>query len=311
MTDGPFDGVEALPATQLVPGGLSWPEAPRWHDGALYISDMYAARVVRIGDDGSIETVVDISGRETIDGVDLVTIGTGWLPDGRLLITSMNERVVLVWDGESVEVYADLREIARSPINDMVVDRNGRAYVTQMGFDLWAGELPEDAPIIVIEPDGSARAFESAGEFGGANGIGITADGKTVITAENFGLKISAFDLDEDGEAVNRRVIAPSPAISPGVGPDGIAVDEQGGVWYGLPGSEHVVHVTAEGVMDAVVRLPWEDGIAVACALGGPDRRTLFVTAGQEVMDAEKSVAEAEGTVWTVQVPVGGGAALP
>ena len=180
-----------------------------------------------------------------------------------------------------------------------------------MGFDLWAGELPQDAPIIVIEPDGTARTLDSAGDFGGANGIGITADGKTVITAENVGVKISAFDLDENGEAVNRRVIAPSPAISPGVGPDGIAVDEQGGVWYGLPGSEHVVHVTAEGVMDSVVHMPWSDGIAVACALGGPDRRTLFVTAGQEVMDPEKSVAEAEGTVWTVEVPVGAGAALP
>ncbi|MCR2799367.1 SMP-30/gluconolactonase/LRE family protein [Microbacterium sp. zg-Y818] len=311
MADGPFDGAEVLPATQLVSGGLSWPEAPRWHDGALHVSDMYAGRVVRIGDDGSIETVVDATTRETLDGVRLVTIGTGWLPDGRLLINSMDEKVVLVWDGESLDVYADLREIARSPINDMVVDGRGRAYVTQMGFDLWAGELPEDSPIIVIEPDGSARVLESAGDFGAANGIGITADGKTVITAENFGVKISAFDLDDAGEAVNRRVLAATPPISPGVGPDGIAVDELGGVWYGLPGSEHIVHITAAGVMDYVVRLPWEDGIGVACALGGPDRRTLYITAGQEVMDGEKSVAEAEGTIWTVQVPVGAGTALP
>jgi sugar lactone lactonase YvrE len=311
MTDGPFDGAEVLPVAPLVSGGLSWPEAPRWHDGSLYVSDMYAGRVVRIGDDGSIETVVDATTRKTLDGAELVTIGTGWLPDGRLLINSMNEKVVLVWDGDSLGVYADLRDVAQSPINDMVVDEHGRAYVTQMGFDLWAGELPEDSPIIVVESDGSARVLESAGTFGGANGIGITADGKTVVTAENFGIKITAFDLDAAGEAVNRRLIAASPAISPGVGPDGIAVDEAGGVWYGLPGSEHVVHVTADGVMDYVVRLPWEDGIAVACALGGEDRRTLFITAGQEVMDKAKSVEESEGTVWTVQVPVGAGAARP
>lgn len=311
MTTGPFDGAQLLEARVLVPSGLSWPEAPRWHDGSLYVSDMYAGRIVRIGDDGSIESYADARGRETLDGAELVTVGTGFLPDGRLLINSMNEKVVLIWDGTSIEVHADLREIAQSPINDMVVDADGRAYVTQMGFDLWAGELPADSPIIVVEPNGQARIFESAGLFGGANGIGISADGTTVITAENFGLKISAFDLDATGEAVNRREIAPSPRISPGVGPDGIAVDEEGGVWYGLPGSEHVVHITAAGDIDYVVRMPWDDGIAVACALGGPDRKTLFITAGQEVMDKEKSVEESEGSIWTVQVPVGAATARP
>lgn len=311
MTTGPFDGAQLLEAHVLVPSGLSWPEAPRWHDGSLYVSDMYAGRIVRIGDDGSTETYADVRGRETLDGAGLVTVGTGFLPDGRLLINSMDEKAVLVWDGTSIELYADLREIAQGPINDMVVDANGRAYVTQMGFDLWAGELPTDSPIIVVEPDGRARILESAGLFGGANGIGISADGTTVITAEAFSCKISAFDLDAAGEAVGRRVIAPTPPISPGVGPDGIAVDEEGGVWYGFPGSEHVVHITAAGDIDYVVRMPWEDGIAVACALGGPDRKTLFITAGQEVMDKEKSVEEAEGSVWTVQVPVGAATARP
>jgi len=300
-----------LSVKELFGSGFSWPEAPRWHNGELYISDMYAGRIIRGSLDGKREVFLDLSGRETLDGAPLVLIGTGFLPDGRLLINSMFERVTLVWDGEKAEVYADLRELSQGPINDMVVDSNGRAYVTQLGFDLWKGEEPKDSPIIVIEPGGKAHLLEGAGDFGGANGIVLTEDERTLITAENTGLRISAIDLDLDGQVRGRRAIAEVPSIAPGVGPDGIAVDEQGGVWYALPGSQTVVYLDPAGQPTQSITIPYEHGIATAVALAGEDRRTLVIVAGYEVMDAEKSVRESLGRVWTAQVPVGGGTTRP
>ncbi|MFE9328078.1 SMP-30/gluconolactonase/LRE family protein [Nocardia sp. NPDC052278] len=297
-----------LPAARLVTG-FSWTECPRWHDGRFYFTDLYSARVVTVAADGTTETVVDLSDREAADGQRIVASGTGFLPDGRLLINSMFERIVLVHDGSTTTVYADLRDVAASPINDMVVDAAGRVYITQLGFNLFIGESPKESPIVVIEPDGTARTADEAGPLMGANGIAISADGTTLVTAETYISRITAFDVDADGKLSGRRTFA---EVGPDSYPDGLCLDEDGAVWTGLTAKGRVVRVLDGGEITHEVTPPAvEAGIATACGLGGPDRRTLYLCCGFEVMDFDKSVREGQGSIWTTEASVSAGTTRP
>jgi sugar lactone lactonase YvrE len=295
--------------------GYSWPEIPRWHDGAFYFSDMYNHRIVRLADDGAQNVLLDASQRrplsvdpdsEDLGDTDVVLGGMGWLPDGRLVVTSMNERILLVWDGKALELYADLRHLAIGPINDMVVDTVGRAYVTQLGYNLFRGEEPREAHIIVVEPDGRARNLEELGVFGGANGITISTDGSRVITAEVLTSRLTTLDRSENGSLTNRRVFADTPWL-----PDGICLDEDGGVWAGLPGSGVVARFVEGGEMTHVVPIPMEEGMGVACVFGGPERGRLYICAGLEVFDWPKSRAEGLGSIWVAETDFTGGGNRP
>ncbi|HME49546.1 SMP-30/gluconolactonase/LRE family protein [Mycobacterium sp.] len=288
--------------------GFSWTECPRWHDGLFHFSDMYNGRIVAVDDDGRTQTLLDLSGRQGLEGQPIVTVGTGFLPDGRLLVNSMFERVVLAYDGSATSVYADLRELAIGPINDMVIDAAGRAYVTQLGCNLFAGESPKESPILVVEPDGTARIADEAGPLMGANGIAISADGAALVTAETFADKITAFDIGPHGKLTGKRTFAEMQ----GDYPDGLCLDEQGAVWTALTAAGRVVRVAEGGEIVAEVSPPAaECGVSTACGLGGADRRTLYICCGFEVMDAEKSRREGQGSIWTARVPVTGGSARP
>ncbi|MDX3100985.1 SMP-30/gluconolactonase/LRE family protein [Nonomuraea angiospora] len=300
----PFADARALAAKQ-VSSGYTWAECPRWHDGALWFSDMYAHRIVRLDDDGTPHTVLDLSQRTSVNGAEVIPGGFGWLPDGRLIVTSMHERLVLTFDGEQVTVHADLRELASGPINDMVVDGDGRAYVTQLGFELFQGEEPRDSPLLVVEPAGTAHALTGLGGMSGANGIAITADGGRVLTAEAFANRITVLDRDADGHLTGRRVFAETPSL-----PDGICLDDDGGVWAGMPGVA-VARFAEGGAITDVVPFDPAEALPPACVLGGADRRTLYICAGLDVMDWEESRRNRRGTIWQVPVQASGGANRP
>ena len=138
------------PAPDLLPfvKGLAFPESPRWHDGALWFSDFYERRVSRVTPDGQVEPVVDVPGQPS---------GLGWLPDGRLLVVSMNDRRLLRLDGRSLVEVADLSGLAPAPCNDMLVDARGRAYIGNFGFDLQARAPFAPTSLIMVTPDGRAH----------------------------------------------------------------------------------------------------------------------------------------------------------
>ncbi|MHA3021730.1 SMP-30/gluconolactonase/LRE family protein [Mycobacterium sp. BMJ-28] len=298
--------IDDIPAIRLI-GGFSWTESPRWHDGALYFSDLYNRRVVTMGVDGAVVTFANLSGRRGVDDQPVVPAGTGFLPDGRMLINSMFERVVLVTDGAKTELYADLRGLAQGPINDMVVDSAGRAYVTQLGFDLFAGEDLKESPILVVEPDRNVRTADEAGQMMGANGIAISGDGVTLVTAETFADRITAFDVAADGKLLGRRTFAEIDGF-----PDGLCLDEDGAVWTGLTAAGRVVRILDGGEVVAQVAPPQAQcGVATACGLGGADRRTLYLCCGFEVMDGDKSSREGQGSIWAADVGVPGGSTRP
>ncbi|MFF5966483.1 SMP-30/gluconolactonase/LRE family protein [Streptomyces collinus] len=292
-------------ARQLT-SGYSWTECPRWHGGRFYFSDMYNHRVMTVTEEGDAEVYLDLGGRKSLVDEEVVCVGTGFLPDGRMLVNSMWEQVVLVYDGATTEIYADLRGLASSPINDMVVDAYGRAYISQLGYNLFAGETPAQAPLLIVEPDGEARAAEEGGLFDGANGLGITADGRTLITAEVEGARLTALEIKDDGSLGARRIFFDGQIMM-----DGMCVDTEGAVWGASP-INGVLRVVEGGPAVASIDLPTERaGMGVACVLGGADRRTLFIACGFEVFDREKSRTEGRGSIRTARVEVPGGTTRP
>ena len=276
---------------EILVGGLTFPEAPRWRDGKLWFSDFYSHRVLTVDLAGHVETVVEVPQRPS---------GLGWRPDGTLLVVSMLDRRLLRVDGAKTHVVADLSALATGPCNDMVVDASGAAYVGNFGFDRHRGEAERTACLARVDADG--RVTRVADDLHFPNGTVITPDGGTLIVAETLAHRLTAFDLATDGALSNRRVHA----TLPGCFPDGICLDADGAVWVADARQNRVLRVRADGTLDRT--LTTGQSGAYACMLGGPDRRTLFVltNSGSGPAMAEKIDGRIE--MYRVDVP---GAGLP
>ncbi len=264
-------------SSRVLTRGLVFGEGPRWRDDKLYVADMHAERVITVGMDGGVEEVVRVPNRPS---------GLGWLPDGRMLIVSMEDAQLLTLEGGGLKSYCDLGPHCRSTPNDMVVDAQGRAYVGNFGFDLTAGADPENAELVMVE-NGEARKV--ADDLNFPNGTVITPDGRTMIIAETFGAILTAFDIDpSDGSLSNRRVWAPLGERTP----DGICLDADGAVWVSSFMTGEYIRVREGGEITHVVKTEGSHP-AVACMLGGPDGRTLFMlTADTDVERLAKSDSE-------------------
>ena len=288
--------------------GLSFLEGPRWHDGRLWVSDFYTHRVLTVDDDGRLETVAEVPAQPS---------GLGWLPDGRLLIVSMRDRCVLrrETDGRLV-VHADLSGIATGHCNDMVVDAKGRAWVGNFGFDLMNDAPLAPADLACVQPDGQVSVAARGLYF--PNGSMVTPDGRTLIVGESFGNRISAFAIGEDGQLGPRRdwaVFGPLPTLyqAPStlpprqVAPDGAALDAEGAVWVADARGRRVLRVAEGGAILQEIRTG-DQGV-FACALGGADRRTLYLCVAPDSSAQKRSVAR-EAALWATEVSVPG-AGLP
>jgi sugar lactone lactonase YvrE len=286
--------MSSAPILEPYLSGLAFPESPRWHGGALWFSDFYDRRVCRVTADRRAETVAKVPGQPS---------GLGWLPDGRLLVVSMNDRRLLRLDGDSLVEAADLSAFAAAPCNDMLVDAQGRAYVGNFGFDLQARAPFAPASLILVAPDGRARVVATDMHF--PNGTVLTPDGRTLIVGESYGQRLTAFGVRDDGSLEHRRIWAQLEGR--GLGPDGICLDAEGAIWLASPVTREVLRVLEGGKVTH--RIPTANQ-AVACTLGGEDRRTLFVLTGRVLVTPEQSRAERSGMIYSARVEVPG-AGLP
>jgi sugar lactone lactonase YvrE len=277
--------------TEVVLDGLLFPEDPRWHDGKLWFSDMQGLQVMTVDAVGRSEKIIEIKGSPS---------GLGWLPDGRLLVVSMLDRRLLRLDSEGLVEVADLGHLASFHCNDMVVDKQGRAYIGNFGFDYAAKAPVEPAEIVLVMPDGHARIVAQDLLF--PNGTVITPDGQTLIVAETFGNRLTAFNIEQDGALSHRRVWA----NLEGAFPDGICLDAEGAIWVAAPHPGEVMRVLEGGDITHRVNVSTRP---YACVLGGDDRCTLFIcTAGSAI--PEQVRARPGGKIETVKVEVPG-AGLP
>jgi sugar lactone lactonase YvrE len=276
-----------LSVPEVVLDGLCFPEGPRWHEGKLWFSDMHGHRVMTVGLDGVAQAVVEVPAAPS---------GLGWLPDGRLLVVSMEDRRLLRLDAGGLTEVADLSRLATFHCNDMVVDAQGRAYVGNFGFDLHAGATPVPAALILVLPDGTARV--AAADLMFPNGTVITPDGRTLIVGESFGPRLTAFDVAPNGSLGNRRVWA---ALASAV-PDGICLDADGAIWVASPISAEVLRVREGGTITDRVRVSTQ---AFACMLGGPQRRHLFICTASG-SDPQACRERRDGRIEVVEVEVPG-----
>ena len=281
-----MNGVLSEP--RVLMSGLAFPESPRWHDGRLWFSDWGAHEVIALGLEGESEVVARVpSFPMCID----------FLPDGRLLVVSANDgRLLRREEDGSLVTHADLAGLAGHPWNDIVVDGRGNAYVNNVGFDFPGGEF---APGIValVTPDGAARQVADGIAF--PNGMAVTPDGSTLIVAESYGGRLTAFDIAADGGLSSGRVWADLG----GGAPDGICLDAEGAAWYADVPNRRCVRVREGGEVLQTIDL---DRGCFACALGGPDGKTLFLTANEWRGTADMSEGSRAGQVLTAEAPAPG-----
>jgi sugar lactone lactonase YvrE len=242
---------------------LAYIESPRWRDERLWFSDLVTGRVA------SVDLTGDVRLEAQLD--DDAPSGLGWLPDGRLLIVSMHKMLVVrrEHDGELV-VHADLAGVSTHDANDMVVGRDGTAYVGNLGSDLLGGAPMVTADLAVVHPDG--RVVVGAKDLAVANGSVITPDGETLIVGESYAHRYRAFPIAQDGTLGAGRVWAD---MGEGHNPDGCTLDADGGIWFANCVTTHVARVVDGGRITATIEIP--EPTPWACALGGTDGRTLFV----------------------------------
>ena len=236
--------------------GILFGEGPRWYEDRLWFSDMWGGKVMSVDLDGNTQHVAHFDHPS----------GLGFMPDGSLLISVMHERRIYRIDSGETTVHADLTDIATEITNDMVVNNEGCAYIDT---DL--------KNVVLVEPDGKARLVAEG--IRGPNGLAITPDGETLVVNETRGEAIRSFAIKPDGSLGSPKLFAELP----GLFPDGLCLDEEGAAWIGSPpldaehyGDGQFLRVLPGGEITDRIETPgrW----AIAPMLGGPDRRTLFMT---------------------------------
>lgn len=273
----------------LLDGGAFF-EGPRWRDGQWWVSDMFGRVVLAVDGDGRASEIARVEGRPS---------GLGWLPDGSLLVVSMLDRRVLRRSASgALRIHADLSAHCDWHANDMVVAADGSAYVGNFGFDLAGGAEPKPTGLMRVDPEG--RVTSAAGELLFPNGSVITPDGRTLVVAETFGRRLTAFTIGDDGSLSGRKMWADLCAA--GIAPDGCCLDAEGRIWV-ADGAGHRCCLVAEGG-EVVEEVSSPAGLRFyACMLGGDDGRTLLLCAAPDY-DEERRSRERAARLLTTRVDV-------
>jgi sugar lactone lactonase YvrE len=264
------------PVLDVLADGYAFLETPRWHDERLWAADLYGRQVVRFSPDGSAELAIDVPGTPT---------GFGWTHDGMLLVLTADGRL-LEWDGSRLTARG--RPIAAAPAtcNEMTVLPDGSICVGIFG--LATGGLTR------IRPDGSVVV--AVEDLLLPNGQAMTPDGQTLVVAESAGQRLTAFAVGANGALSDRREWArfgepasarrlPEVLQQVMTWPDGVALEAQDSAWVANPFGNEVVRIVEGGPVTH--RIATGDLACFACALGGPDGRTLFLCVAPPAADHE------------------------
>jgi sugar lactone lactonase YvrE len=279
-----------MPELHTLLTGVAFGESPRWHDGRLWVADWGAQEIIAVDLEGKSEVIVKVS-------FPSFPMCFDWLPNGQLLIVSSRDGLLLRMESAgSLVTHADLTGVSKKghPWNEIVIDGRGNAYINNQGFDFPGGEFAPGT-IALLKPDGTTRQVADGIAF--PNGMAVTPDNSTLIVAESYGNKLTAFDIEASGSLSNRRVWADTGKDHP----DGICLDAEGALWYADVGSKHCVRVREGGEVLQTIEL---DRGCFACMLGGADRKTLFIVA-TEWKGAEENMTDGSrtGQILTVRAP--------
>jgi sugar lactone lactonase YvrE len=233
-------------------------EGPRWHAGRLWFVDCMDRTLLSLSPSGKCEQHAKF---------DDTPCGTGILPDGRLVVLTMFSKRLLAWHNGELSLYADLSKIATGTIDDMIIDGLGRAYVGDLGFDL---PPPPDrgavGRIILVTSGGAMRVVAEGLRF--PNGIAVSADHNRLVVAEMDSACLADYDIAADGGLSLRQRLGSMKS------PDGICLDRDGAVWVAAFEEDAFIRLDRDG--RELQRIETPGRRALACALGGAERRTLF-----------------------------------
>jgi len=260
--------------------GFGLVEAPRV-DGAgnLYFSDAIDGGVYRRAPDGAVSVVVPK--RRGVGGLVLNA-------DGGVVVSGRD--VSHVREGET-RVLLTVEGVLG--FNDLTTDAAGRVFVGSLRSPALQNE--GRVPGELWRVDGPGRAVEVYRDVAFANGVGFAPDGRTIYHSSYSEGLVLAHDLAEDGRGVNRRVFARVPRGNP----DGLAVDEAGGVWVALGSGGAIARFRPDGELERVLAVP-APFVASLC-FGGADRRDLYVTTSGNSEHPER-----RGTVFRTRADVPG-----
>jgi sugar lactone lactonase YvrE len=270
--------------THVLMTGIGLGESPRWHAGRLWFADWVAQELVALDLDGKSEVITSIRS---------LPFSIDWLPNGPMLITSGRKLLRMEPDG-SLVTHADLSGLSQYGWNEIVVDNRGNTYVNNICFDFMGGGEFAPGIIALVTPDGSARQVADGIAF--PNGMVVTPDNSTLIIAESFAGRLSAFDIAADGSLTNRRVWAEL-----GQGGDGICLDTEGAVW--CPAMNACLRVREGANVLQRIEL---DRFCFACMLGGTEGRTLFMMTADWSGTENIGKGPRTGRVVTAEAPAPG-----
>lgn len=272
--------------------GLAFGECPRWHNGRLWFADWGAQEIIAVDRAGHREVMIRVR-------FPSFPLSFDWLPDGRLLVVSARNGLLLRWEPDrSLVTHANLSSIAEKghPWNEIVVDGRGNAYINNAGFEFPGGQFAPGT-IALLPHNGSPRQVADGIAF--PNGMAVTPDNSTLIVAESYGKKLTAFDIVAHGSLSNRRIWAD---LGDGV-PDGICIDAEGAVWYADVPNKRCVRVREGGEVLQTINL---DRGCFACMLGDVDRKTLFLVATEWRGTEHMANGARTGQILTADAPARG-----
>jgi sugar lactone lactonase YvrE len=281
-----------LSEVRILLTGLAFGECPRWHNGRLWFADWGAQEIIAVDRAGHREVMIRVRFRSS-------PLSFDWLPDGRLLVVSARKGLLLRWETErSLVTHANLSGLAEKahPWNEIVVDGRGNAYINNAGFEFPGGQFAPGT-IALLPHNGSPRQVADGIAF--PNGMAVTPDNSTLIVAESYGKKLTAFDIVAHGSLSNRRIWAD---LGDGV-PDGICIDAEGAVWYADVPNKRCVRVREGGEVLQTINL---DRGCFACMLGDVDRKTLFMVATEWRGTEHMADGARTGQILTANAPARG-----
>lgn len=275
-----------------VADGFHFLEGPRWRDNRLWISDMHGHKVHTINADGNIDTIAEVPNQPS---------GLGWLPDGSLVVVSMLDRKLMKISEGSLSLHSDMSHLTPFQCNDMVIAKDGTAYVGNFGADNAESNIKKTC-LIAVSPEGEAKICASDLLF--PNGTVITEDGKELIVGETFGGTLTSFKISKPGELINKsnwanvmpkryqiitsiirflNISLKESSNIPFPVPDGICLDADYGIWVASPTTSEVIRYKKGGQITDRIATP---NPAYACMLGGENGKELYI------LTAESSVPQ-------------------
>ncbi|KQS95487.1 SMP-30/gluconolactonase/LRE family protein [Rhizobium sp. Leaf386] len=260
-------------------------ESPKWRHGKLWVSDVFDHRVYSISPQGDRDVVCEVPQRPS---------GLGFLPDGSLVIVSSKDRKLLRLRDGRLEEHADLASYAAGDVNDFAVDDFGRLYVGNFGYDYDTGEASRSTSLHRVDLDGSITEVAKGVEF--PNGAVVINGGRTLVVAETWIGRLTAFDLSPEGTLSGSRLFADLGQRQP----DGLCADAEGALWVACFNTGEFVRVLDGGEITDKFEF---EGRGVSCTLGGADGHQLFLSTylgPSECIGA----GERKGTLFTAKVDI-------